>query len=65
MYKVNVIPLPFSIIMIPNLQNSIKLKGSSISSPAHGWCGARATINKLAPQKNFKAKPKQAGKRPQ
>ncbi len=29
----------------------------------HGWCGASATTKKIAPQKNFRAKPKQAGKK--
>jgi hypothetical protein len=41
------------------------VSGSSFLSPAHGRCGARATINlnKLAQRKNFGAKPKQAGKK--
>ena len=40
-----------------------KFKGSSIVLPAHGGGGARATIKMLVPQKNFRAKPKQAGKK--
>ena len=42
--------------------SQIKL-GSSILSPAHGRAGARATIKNIAPPKNFRAKPKQAGKK--
>ena len=37
-------------------------KGSS-PLPAHWEGGARATIKMIAPQKNFRAKPKQAGKK--
>jgi len=37
--------------------------GSSFLLPAHGRDGARATINKLAPPKNFIAKFKQTGKK--
>jgi len=63
MYKVNVIPFPFLIIMMPNFRNSVKPKESSFLPPAHGGCGARTTINKLALPKNLRARPKQAGKK--
>ncbi len=46
--------------MIPNYKNLVK--GSS-PLPAHWEGGARATIKMRAPQKNFRAKPKQAGKK--
>jgi len=49
--------------MITYLQNSINPKGSLYPLRAHGSGGASATINKLAPQKNFRAKPKQTGKK--
>lgn len=39
------------------------ISGSSALLRAHGSGGASATINKLAPQKNFRAKPKQAGEK--
>ena len=38
-------------------------KGSSLLLRAHGSGGASATINQIAPQKSFRAKPKQAGKK--
>jgi hypothetical protein len=42
-----------------------KFKGSSLSSPAHGWCGARATIkNVSAPPPSEKIRSvQQAGKK--
>ena len=39
------------------------LQGSSALLRAHGSGGASAIINMIAPQKNFRAKPKQAGKK--
>jgi len=39
-----------------------KFKGSS-PLPAHWEGGARATLKMVTPQKNFKAEPKQAGKK--
>ena len=52
--------------MITNYPEKVKKnhQGSSLLSPAHGRAGARATIkNMIAPPKNFRAKPKQAGKK--
>ena len=48
--------------MITYLPAIGKLKGSFLL-PAHWEGGARATLKMIAPQKNFRAKPKQAGKK--
>ena len=48
--------------MITYLPAIGKLKGS-FPLPAHWEGGARAILKMLAPQKNFRAKPKQAGKK--
>ena len=42
--------------MISKILKFGKQKGISLSLPAHGWVGARATIKIKAPQKN-RAKP--------
>ena len=65
--------------MLSNLFTFVKAKGSSLSLPAHGWVGARATltlaahfalrntrsnpVEKLVRRNFFGAKPKQAGKK--
>ena len=53
------------IVMLPNKMSLSKRKlGSFLSLPAHGLGGARATIKNItAPPKNFRAQPKQAGKK--
>ena len=48
--------------MITYLPAIGKLKGS-FPLPAHWEGGARAILKMLAPQKNFRAKPKQTGKK--
>ncbi len=42
---------------------SQSISGSSASLRAHGSGGTSATLKMTAPQKNFRAKPKQAGKK--
>ena len=50
--------------MITDLNNFVnEFLGSSALLRAHGSGGVSATINKLAPPKNFRAKPKRAGKK--
>jgi len=49
-------------IILPKYLRMVKKKGSS-SLPVHWEGGARATLKMIAPQKNFRAKPKQAGKK--
>ena len=49
--------------MIPNIFYSSNRNQGSSPLPAHWEGGARATLKMKAPQKNFRAKPKQAGKK--